>query len=619
VRGLEPNRSAEGRSSSGPLVRGPELKAGQKVDDRKDPGEVEKEIDRIGARGGEDREEPIPAYEQRLVEVIDRCVATYPGLEDEIALRYKAAFVFYDHRHDVEAARRFGELIARWPADPFSRKAADLTLHLLEARRQWLELNRRARELLSNAPLIDQDRDFGARVLDLVAASQYQYADQTLYQERKDPAQAATKLRELAAEFPRSRHAPQALLYAMLLHAEAGQLDLGIEEGQRLLKDYPDAKAIDGKDLVGRALQALSSCYERTADFQSAADLNERFADRVLAARAGRSQPGALEELGEDAAKAADALYDAARWNEGLGRLDRAAALYRRYLAAFPARQARKDIRAAELYLNLGVLAVKAKDFQEAARLFKSYVERYGAQVGPGAVVLAKAQEMGALSQLGKEAEALAKAAQVVRSYQALSAQEKTSEGALEALAHARFLWLEPQWRAYLALRFDDLARFGRDYPAKVRAIGDSEKGTGLLGAYAAVVRIGAADWALAAAARIGMAYEDFAQRLLESPDPKGLDDEQLALYRGELERGAFPLEEKAAAAFESVVAASAQKQIYNEWTLEAQAALNRYRPGTFPEVRLVPLEGAEPFLTAGPMMGEPAVAKGTEPGRGGP
>jgi hypothetical protein len=118
------------------------------------------------------------------------------------------------------------------------------------------------------------------------------------------------------------------------------------------------------------------------------------------------------------------------------------------------------------------------------------------------------------------------------------------------------------------------------------------------------VVAVGSVDWAIASLTRIGQAYEDFARNLLDSPDPRGLDEDQLMMYRSELENRAFPLEEKAIGLYEKALEKSFELAVYNEWTLKAQDHINHYKRGAFLNVREVPYQGAEFFATA-PMITE--------------
>ncbi|MBI5547853.1 MAG: tetratricopeptide repeat protein, partial [Deltaproteobacteria bacterium] len=78
-----------------------ELKEGQKVDEKKGKGSVGKTTVKLVTHDKDVKAEEIPKWEQKLVEAIDKSVGIYPGESDEITLRYKSAFVFYDHKHDV--------------------------------------------------------------------------------------------------------------------------------------------------------------------------------------------------------------------------------------------------------------------------------------------------------------------------------------------------------------------------------------------------------------------------------------------------------------------------------------------------------------------------------------
>ncbi len=589
-----------------------ELKEGQKVDEKKNKGKAEKTQVKFGGADKDRKEEEIPKWEKKLVEAIDRFVTGYPGTDDEINVRYKAALVFYDHKHDVEAAKRFGDIILKWPTDKNSRSAADLTLDILNKKEEWFELNKLAREFYANKKLLGTDKEFAGRLGDLVEASQYKYIDEVIYRAQKNPAEAAVKFREFVAEFAKSKYSPQALLYAMIIHAEAKQLDLGIEDGEKILKEYPEGKTLDGKEIAGRTILYLGSFHEKTADFKTAADYYLRYAERTLGSAADLKDPKkkealrkaaearkARKELSEDDQKAADALYNAALWNEGLGNFTQAIALYNRYIETFPMK---KDVP--DIYWNTGLILEKEKNFKEAARIFKGFVDQYGKDVSQGRIYFARYKEMLAYRELKMDKEAGQKVDELLKNFDKLPAAEKESDQSASAYAHARFLTLEPQWREFAGIKFDNVGRLKKDLTAKLKTIGDMDKGTGVLGAYTSVVKIGAADWGIASLTRIGQAYQDFAKNLIDSPDPRGLDEDQLAMYRGELENRAFPLEEKAIDAFEKALEKSSQLSVYNEWTLLAQDQLNKFKPGAFLEAHEVPFQGAEFFATA-PAIGE--------------
>jgi tetratricopeptide (TPR) repeat protein len=601
-----------------------------KVDEKKAKDKIGKTTVKLVTHDKDVKEEEIPKWEARLVEAIDKSVGLYPGEADEITLRYKAAFVFYDHKHDIDAAKRFGEIINKWPNDQYSAKAADLTLNILETKQEWFELNKLAREFAANKKLVTNNKDFGNRVTDLVETSQYKYIDETVYKGQKDPAQAAVKFREFIAEFPKSKLAPQALLYAMIIHHEARQLDLSIDDGEKMLKEYPEGKGVDGKDLIGRTMLYLGSFYEKTSDFKTAASFYEKFVDRALGTdkkdpKAKKAEPKkavaeppkkgtAGKGLSEEETKIADALYNAALWNEGLGNFDHAIALYSRYIEKWPGK---KDV--ADIFFNIGLIYEKQKNLKDAAKIFKGYADQYGKDITPSKLYYAKYREMLALRELKQDKEAAAKIDELVKSYEKLPAADKTADQTLNAYAHARFLTLEPKWREYSGVKFDNVSRLKKDLTEKLKLVGDPDKGTGITGEYARVLAIGSGDWGIAAMTRIGMAYQDFAKNLIDSPDPRGLDEDQLAMYRGELENRAFPLEEKAIDAYEKALSKGMELSVYNEWTLKAQDQINKFKPGAFLEPHDVPFLGAERFATAPGMLTETPKVAAAEPAKAEP
>ncbi|MFN7133266.1 MAG: tetratricopeptide repeat protein, partial [Myxococcales bacterium] len=276
-----------------------ELKAGQKIDEKKGKGAVQKTTIKLERHDKDAKAEELTAFQKKLVEAIDKYVSVYPGSEDEISVRYKAAFIYYNKNHDIEAARRFGDIIVKWPTDQWSRKAADLTLDILNKREEWFELNRLAREFNNNKKLTGGDKEFAGRIADLVEASQFKYNYETLFQKEKKAAEAAGKFREFAAEFPKSKYTPQAIVLAMDIHTEARQLDLGIELGEKLLKEYPDSKSVGGEILTPRVLWSLASLYEAISDFKSAAGYYQRFAENYI----GKIDPDEKDKKKADAKK----------------------------------------------------------------------------------------------------------------------------------------------------------------------------------------------------------------------------------------------------------------------------------------------------------------------------
>ena len=450
----------------------------------------------------------------------------------------------------------------------------------------------------------------------VVEGSQYKWIHEGVYQKEKNPAKAAGLFLDFVKEFPRSRNADRALTSALVIFQEAGQIDRGIAAGERVITEYP------GSPFEPKVRFTLARLYEKTADFRKAAGMYSAFVtaqdDAMRELNGGKDRParGAkkaskpskksapvaeaatpseeLEErralLAESDKWVADALFNAGLWWEGVGEGDKALAAYRAYLARF---KDRPDVP--QIAFNVGLVQEKDGKWAEAVRTFETFSANYGrdARTAPGQVYLARYRQLLDYHKLkdAPNVERLQK--YLVYAWTQLGAEEKQKPELIDAYGHARFLSVEPDWQRYVGIRFKRVATVRQDLAAKQQAIQKLEK------AYVEVLSSGSGEWGVAALTRVGLAYADFARNILESPDPAGLDEEQVAMYRGELENLALPLEDKANEALEKALGKAYELSLYNEWTLAAQEQVNRYHPGQYAQVRQVPFRGSEYFATA--------------------
>jgi tetratricopeptide (TPR) repeat protein len=105
---------------------------------------------------------------------------------------------------------------------------------------------------------------------------------------------------------------------------------------------------------------------------------------------------------------------------------------------------------------------------------------------------------------------------------------------------------------------------------------------------YFRAIRRGAADWAVAAGARVGELYDDLYRQLVEAPAPADLDADQAALYRSELRRTARVLVSKAMGVYEETLSAARRAGVEHEFVSRTEESLARLR-------RLLAAEGEPP------------------------
>ncbi|MCE9671444.1 tetratricopeptide repeat protein [Myxococcus stipitatus] len=612
----------------GQLARS-DLKDGEKVDEKKDKGDVARQ--KIVKRDAKEREEePLTRFEERLVSACDTYVKLYPDSQDEIDLRYQAAVILYDRSHFVDAARRFGEIIDKFPEERRSRDAADLTMYVLETRQEWLELSTLSRKFLDNKKLSKPGSEFAARVARVVEGSRYKWVDEVVYKQEKNPRKAAEEFLAFVKDFPRSENADRALTYAMSIAQEAGELDRGLEAGERVLAEYPSSP------FELRARYTLAGLYEKVADYRKAATLAESFLsayDAALKAQEAESRkpkapkakstakksetPGAEEDadtrraqraaerkqlLDDAGAWIADAQYNAGVWWEGAGEAQKAVAAYSAYVTRF---KDRKDVP--EVAFSAARVWQKERKWSEAARAFGAFADQYArdSRATPTQLYLARYNEMLAYQKLKNPREQERVQAELVRAWSRLPEEARKDDAVLNAYAHARFLGLEPAWKRYTDIRFSRVSTIRRDLAAKQREIQRVEK------EYLAVLSTGSGEWGIAALTRIGLAYADFARNIMDSPDPTGLDEDQVAMYRSELENLALPLEDKANEALEKALEKAYELGVYGPWTLAAQDQVNRFHPGAYAQVRQVGFRASDTLATSD-LAREPGAAGAT-------
>ena len=578
------------------------LRDDQKVDENKGKGRAQ-QSKRVSASSidKDTREEEIPKWEQKMIAACDRYAEIAAKDDripdsDEINVRYKSAFIYYDRKHFTEAANRFGEIILKWPTDPQAQKAADLSLNILEVKEEWYDLARLSRAFYDNKKLARPGQKWTQDLAKIMEGAQYKYIDLVVYKKEGKKADAANKFREFVAEFPKSQFAAQALRYAMIIFEEAKELDRGIEVGEQILAQYPDSEH------KAPAMLTLAGFYERTADFNKAAAYYKRYAyeweESVgIRAKAGDRNPklkkaaDVIKAQPEDARRASDALYNAALWTEGLGDFDGAIALYREYIERYGT--VKDGIPAHTLAFNIGLIREKEGDWARAEAAFGEFVKGYERSAPAGNVFFARYKQALALQKLGRTADANRMFDLCAKEFPKVSAADKKNIDYIDAYAHSLFVLLEPKWKAYVDVKFDNVRTLKNRLQTKLKMTPELEK------AYTDVLGVGSGDWGIAALTRIGMMYQDFSRNFLDSPDPPGLDFEQLMMYRSELENRAFPLEEKAIEAYETALQKSYELNVYNEFTLASQDALNRFKPGEYGEIREVKFTGSEFFSGA--------------------
>ncbi|MGZ6142978.1 MAG: tetratricopeptide repeat protein, partial [Myxococcales bacterium] len=561
-----------------------ELAASEKIDERKAKGSVEQNRTiKLQTVTKEIPEEPIPENEQKLIAACEKYLGVAPGSKDEIVIRYKSAFVYYDHRHFVEAAKRFGDIILKWPTDAWSQKAADLSLDILNTKEEWLALSDLSHKFLLNKKLTPAGSKFEKEVAQIGEGAKFKYVMQ-LYEEKKDYALAAKEFREFVAQYPRSEHAPKALYNAMVIADKADQLDLEIAAGEQLMAQYPKAD----ETIVKLTVPSLATATERAARYKDAIKWYEDAQSRWP------TDP-----------KAADWLFNAALWREGMGDDAGALADWQKYVKQYGSRP-----DAAKIAFNIGLIVERQKDWKKINEYWYTFQQQWSQAATPGQLLLARYKQGLALKELSpRDPNVPIVMGEVVQRFGRLPEADKSSPPVIDATAHARFMGVEPNFADFLGIHFNYTRQADLVYVLKIKNV----RMTRLLAQYGEVIAIGSPKWSEASFERVGEAYRNFNKGLLDAPMPRGLDPEQQELYRSTLESQALPLEDKATEAFNKSIEVSQKSGVYSEWVLKAQDFMREYQPDAYGEVHKPRLEDSELSRSVAPDLNPaPAAAAGS-------
>lgn len=533
----------------------------------------------------------IPASKQNLLDACNNYLKYIEKGEKKVEIAYKAARIYYDYNHLDEAVARLSEIALKYPDYKFEdgskagEVAANLVLDSYNLIGDWAKVNEWARKFYAEDKLAQGQ--FKADLAKLIEQSSFKLINQL--EAKKDYAKAAEAYMTFVTEWSKSDLADKALHNAAIDFFNAKMLNRAIEVRKQLIVKHPKSS------YVPQDVYALAEGYEAIADFDPAADYYELYATNFEkskgAAKKGRPAPPKskggeakkpdAEQVWEEQ-KAQDALFNAGVFREGLGTYKQALKNREKYLELWPTS---KDAEAVEksildLYEKMGAWAKVTKGLEDYER---KYVK------DPTKVLTAE----GRIATIYEEKQKNAKAARGVYSritdyYEKLGKKQRADLDitALDSVARASFIENEDDWKKYNAmkLRWSKVQNIGElkgSILSKSNALQEIQK------TYTKTVAFKSADPAICALHKIGLAYDQLAEQLVNFPIPKGLPEEILIELRPQFEQQADPVKKNAAEAFTAVVQKSQELDVFNPCTVAALEMLrNKYRPDAFPKMR---------------------------------
>jgi TolA-binding protein len=557
-------------------------------------------------KGKEYTKKPIPEAEIRLAAACDSYVEVVPTagkdkkLTDElIIVKFKAGYIYQSYYHFDQAAKRFGELIERWPASKYARDGADMILDSYasraetmgiekeEGRAYYVELEKWSRTFSKNKDLM-VNKKFASSVFKLMEGASFNNVLATNNaaagldkKGQKEPARlayadAAKKFEGFVAEFPKSQFAPTALYNSQLIYQKANQLDLAIASALRLRQEYKK-ELKTGKDLENgldnNSVLNLAGYYEKIANYDESAKYYLEYVDS-----------------NKDHKKAPDMVYNSAVYKYGLGKTEEAITLFERYMKTY---KKQKDLP--QVYLRVAAIHEETAPKKKVIEYYGAFESKYGRKATVEQKIFAKFKQARTQESIDYLSPSRNICKGILGTYTKLSDDEKKIAGIQEAAGYCAFRVLETEW-----VKYEELEVRGKDIKQVKTALDNKRQALKDIGKkYIDILNYGNGEWGIAGlykAAEAQLSYVNALRNIDDSALPKLLRDnfDAMDMFRAELENQVFPVEEGAILALEKALEKAFELGIYSEFTLKVEERLSEFKPSEFGPIRELPFYAAE-------------------------
>ena len=618
---------------------------------------------------------PIPPRQRKMLQAFDTYLKHVPAAPELVAILYRKGRIYYLHNHHDEAVKIFAQVATKYPEHELAVYAANQLLDALNIMGRHKELDGWIGRFLADKKLgqgsfKDELRQLRCQVRRKEAEGLHKQGEYKT---------CGQKYAAVANACPKDPKWAEVVYNAALCFEEARLMGQAISIRDTLVKAKPD------HPLAQRALYMIGANYHALAWYSRAAHYYERFA-RAFPGEP--EAPGALQNaivfrLGrgeDDEAVAGSRLFEqkygsrprlrplAAAVNFSLGALyehrqdwDAVVSHYRSYLKRWGRhgglhRRVQAEAKIGEVLwrrscpvAGVGGACVKVKRVRTRRGLSRSR-RRGGVEVplqcGPETkmkVTIIRRDPRRSRAGQAAFKRALTLYA-LARGKSVTDGDEAQRERAVAATSHAaasaRFHQAEGQFEDFLRVKFPGGLDFspGRSAAQRRRAARSREafsrylkdKGARLAAArkvYLDVIKLKEAHWAIAAAARVGQLFQNFADALYTAPIPRpnipaGLTHKEdretfvttyVDTYCGMLEREAAKLEARAIDGLATCLRKSTELSWYNRWSAMCERELNQIQPSVYPlaaEIRAEPGYVSARLDLAKPMSG-PGKIKG--------
>ncbi|MEM1025048.1 MAG: tetratricopeptide repeat protein [Myxococcota bacterium] len=503
---------------------------------------IEEHLRDLQLKAPSDSTEPVelPPAQLRLVEACDRYLELVPAEKADqlVAVKFKAAKAFYDYNRFDEALPRFQELVSKHPDSEQAAASANLVVDVHNLKEDWAELYGASAAFLDESALVAKRPRLRKDLQKYAQFAKFKLVSRveaSVKAGTAQPSDVARAYEDFHQEFPASENADKALFNASVAWDKSGDRTRADELREQLLSEYPDSP------LRADVAHYLAKQHQERTEYQEAAQAYAAFADAYP-----------KDE------RARDALFDAAVFHAGTGRVREAERLRRVYLSRY-GRTEGGESESAAIHWAMAADLERANELSRAAARYADFRKFHPRDERVWDALWKEAQLRRRLRQVGK---ARRLEAEIVRLYRRTREPPPAARRwrAQIALEEAR-----DSYRRYLRTEISrpDLRRptvFQRALQVK------AQQRDRALEAYTDIVsRYKDPESSIAALAQIAKSWDHFVEAVVSVPCPRGVDQEACVLVKQGLEETVAPARQASLDAYQTCVDRARELQIYGQ------------------------------------------------------
>lgn len=627
------------------------------VDPRtKAPPETEEESDTLPPP------KEIPDREMKMIEAFDVYINYIKDPKDEelVMMKFLKARIFWRHNHFDKAVPLFEDIVQKHLEHETGEYSVNLLLDTLNRAKRYDEMLKWVDILLSKKQFLEGKDDLVQRLETLKGQSMRKNAEK-LEQVAKSSGDF-TKYVECGKAYldiynrnPQGEKNDEVLYNAGVCFEEGKSIGAAITMYNLLSKLYPDSNSTQ------KAIARLGNNYARVAWYDKSATKLEEYAKRFGGEKdAFQALSDAVfyrKGIGDDEMAVKDTEYfikqygsrkikeaAAAMWSmtaiyEKQGDNEKVISHLRRYLKTYGSKGGvdRQVIAHAKIGMILWSQSCPVRGVDDACikvQRERSIVNRRRSkkrsslptQCGPQSKI-----KLTVVARDGRKVrEAQREFNQAIKLFGNGSAVNKVPEGdgdkgvraalMVKYFASAKFYLAEEQYEQFLSIKFPTRLDFDERNPSKKKKslkefqkwLGDKNKQSSKTAKlYRDIIEVKDAQYAIAAAARIGQVSQNFSDALFTAEIPKDVRtgeyaEDKVDAYCDALTTEAEPLEKLSVDAFGFCLGLSTKLNWFNQWSRLCEKELGQIRPQDFPtasELRAEPNNVAAVTTTEKPIF----------------